>query len=959
MEHKEDLPRYCPVDDSISSRRPLRRRRNRRRHAIRLLLLTLITYTIYAQWMQRPVQVNVKQSASPLSVDRLLKDHAHCSKLRAVPKDPSGPRERSARFNGANPVLIKGATVWTGEPVAGTTPEEARTGKGLAWEQVDVLLQDGLIKRVASDVADSDLPKNYEVRNGTGRLLTAGIIDMHTHASVSPLPDTRGGSDDNELSSDTTPYVRSLDAINPLDPQIKVIKSGGVTTSLVLPGSGNNIGGEAFVIKHAVGKHDGRPELSADSMLADPEQNWRYMKMACGENAKRVYGRVGRDFGPFSRMGEAWYFRHAFEQARELVTAQDEWCAAADQFGPESMSGYLPLDLKWESLSAVLRGQVHVNTHCYTVPDLEAFIRHTSEFKFPVRAFHHAHQTYLVPEILKRNYGGRPPAAALFADNMYYKTEAYIGSEQAGKILHENGITPVYVSDNPVLNAQHVVFEAAKAHMYGLPYHAALEGVTSAPAELLGLGERIGKIKEGFDADVVLWDSDPLSVGATPVQVWIDGAAQFNDPFELEKGPAHPLEPEITRDELSGSVASYEKVCFSGIVANLMSEDHRHLTNVSLSVDGQSNSAGGIDTFQWQTKCDGEDGRKEISLKNGYVVRPATAFGSYLGLEEISAEESTNDGGNTAESFSAAVDGLSLDTKSLRAAFAHGITRAISAPPFAGMGHKGSSVGFRVNAKHALEDGAVWKSVVSVHYPLTLDVKQGKTPSMSSAIGELKVKLLKAVQGDEGKQDPSYERADLAAVVKGRLPLVISVHKADIIATLINMKRVVDLLIAQEWKGKGPAPRLRLVILGGAESHIVAQELAEADIGVVMAPPFPYATLWDQRRSLTGAPLTNGTGIDVLHAAGVKVAIGTSEDWETRDLYLMAGIVHRNSGGRINGTQALDMLSGNIYDMLGLQEPNSERSFREEMVIFEGNPLEIQSRVRAVYDGTGKIHVWE
>ena len=130
---------------------------------------------------------------------------------------------------------------------------------------------------------------------------------------------------------------------------------------------------------------------------------------------------------------------------------------------------YLPQDLQWESLGALLRGQVLLNVHCYTIPDLEAFVRHTNEFNFSVQAFHHAHQTYLVPEILKRAYGRRPPAAALFADNMYYKAEAYVASERAGKILYDNGITPVYVSDNPVINAQHVVFEAAKAYKNGLP----------------------------------------------------------------------------------------------------------------------------------------------------------------------------------------------------------------------------------------------------------------------------------------------------------------------------------------------------------------------------------------------------------------------------------------------------------------------------------------------------------
>lgn len=222
---------------------------------------------------------------------------------------------------------------------------------------------------------------------------------MHSHTGMEPLPELRGGSDGNELSSDITPYVRSIDGFNPLDPQLQVIKSGGVTTSLILPGSGNNMGGEAFVIKHAVGISDGRTNISQIDMLADPERNWRYMKMACGENPKRVYGHVGKHDGPFSRMGEAWYFRHAFERATEYVKKQDDWCTAADKYGASSMQSYLPQALEWESLAAVLRGQVHVNTHCYTVADLEDYVRYTNEFKFPVRAFHHAHQTYLVPEV--------------------------------------------------------------------------------------------------------------------------------------------------------------------------------------------------------------------------------------------------------------------------------------------------------------------------------------------------------------------------------------------------------------------------------------------------------------------------------------------------------------------------------------------------------------------------------
>lgn len=409
---KHGLPPYSAVAGEPApysywqgpGRRPIRRSR-----ALRLAVLSFLAFIVYAQWRQIPAngghghyRGDKTTTVSPhgLSVTKLQDDLAVCSKLRSKPQDPIGlGRERNARFiDGHKPTLIRNATVWVGEPVTGTSAEDARAGKGWEWINADVLLEFGLIKEVKKDISLSSLPKEAIVWDAQGRQLTSGVIDMHSHSGVDSLPGLRGNADTNEMSSDITPYARSIDSIQPQDRQIQVIKSGGVTTSLVLPGSGNNIGGEAYVIKHAVGKPDGRDEISAEDMLADPDRNWRYMKMACGENAKRVYGKVGEK-GPVSRMGESWEFRHAFEQAAKLNQAQDDWCNAADAFGVESMRSYLPQELEWESLGAALRGQVHINTHCYTVPDLEAMVDHTNEFKFPVRAFHHAHQTFLVPEV--------------------------------------------------------------------------------------------------------------------------------------------------------------------------------------------------------------------------------------------------------------------------------------------------------------------------------------------------------------------------------------------------------------------------------------------------------------------------------------------------------------------------------------------------------------------------------
>ena len=948
---KEGLPRYSTADEYVA----LRQRRRHRRRFVRLVALVLLCCTLWRCWTQSSLQSAKKTTNSLLSAEHLQSDQATCSKLRNIPKDPSGPRERNARYvQGQKPILIRNATVWTGEPAAGTSLEDANAGKDYAWIHADVYMEQGLIKQVGQDISFTSLDSQCEIWDARGRLLTSGIVDMHSHTGVDTLPGLIGSSDDNELSSDTTPYVRSIDGLNPLDPQLQVIKSGGVITSLILPGSGNNIGGEAYVIKHAVGRPDGRSEISAEDMLADPDKNWRYMKMACGENAKSVYGRVGRDFGPFSRLGEAWYFRHAFDQARKLVNAQDDWCKAADRVGAGNMPDYLPMDLQWESLGAVLRGQVMVNTHCYTVPDLEAFVRHTNEFKFPIRAFHHAHQTYLVPEILKRAYGDRVPAAALFADNMYYKAEAYIASERAGQILYEHGITPVYVSDNPVLNAQHVVFEAAKAYMNGLPYHVALAGVTSASAELLGLGERIGKVKAGFDADIVVWDSDPLSVGAAPIQVWVDGTPQYRDPVELKKPEAVPLKPNVALGASKDVAMEKTDVILTGVSKVLLGECEYGLDAQSgNTVVVRNGIVACVGRCSDETAAAQSSGVDVVDLQDGHVMPPMTAFGSFLGLTEIAAELDTQDGQNDENTFSAAIDGLSLDTKGLKAAYSHGVTRAISAPAYNGGGHKGVSVGFRAGAEHSLEEGAVWQDEVAVHYTLTLGAKQGKTPSLSSAVNNLRRKLLKAVEANETEARMSMEDSQLKAIVSGKMPLVIDVHSADIIASLIKVKAEVEAAMKSD---SAASQDLNMVIFGGAESHLLAPELAAANISVILAPLLPYSEMWDQRRSLTGAPLTNGTAIDVLYAAGIKVAISTKEEWETRDLALMAGIAHANSGGMISEAEAWKMVSSNIYDILGLSGKQGES--KSEFVVYDGNPLKIDNRVRAIADGRGSVTVW-
>lgn len=550
---------------------------------------------------------------------------------------------------------------------------------------------------------------------------------------------------------------------------------------------------------------------------------------------------------------------------------------------------------------------------------------------------------------------------------MYYKAEAYIGSEYAGKLLHEQGLTPVYVSDNPVLNAQHVIFEAAKGYKFGLPYHAALAGVTSEPADLLGLGNRLGKVKAGYDADVVVWDSDPLSVGATPVQVWIDGTAQFEDPYELAKPLSTPMVPDPSLNSTNEETAQVESLIFTGVSKILLPVGDEAAvatsTPFNVVVKGGKIFCVGACTAALGTAA--AKGTKIIHLKNGYLTHSFTAFGSTLGLNEIDAESSTDDGDNS-DVFSRAVDGLALDNKKLKVAHEYGVTRAITAPKFAGGGdsaRQGLSVGFSTSAKTSLDEGAVWADEVSVHYTLSLSAKRDKTPSISSAIGAFRHKLLTAVSTSEGDiKDPYSEEAYLKKVVAGDLPLVLTVHSADTIAAILKVKSLVESEIAATTTTSstttGTPKKLRVALVGGAEAHLLAPELAAAGVGVVLAPAQSYAESWDQRRALTGAPLTNGTAIDKLVEAGVVTAIGLEEDWLIRDLALLAGVAYKNGGGRLSEKSALDLISTNVYKMLGLEE-KAESTGEGHFVVFEGSPLEIGSRVKAVGGGLGRVSVFE
>ncbi|KAG7093087.1 hypothetical protein E1B28_009375 [Marasmius oreades] len=202
-------------------------------------------------------------------------------------------------------------------------------------------------------------------------------------------------------------------------------------------------------------------------------------------------------------MDTIWSFRAAYEEVRKLKEKQHAFCEKVEAGRWDLLRNEsFPEDLQWEALVDVLRGKVKIQNHCYEEVDLDGIVRLSSDFNFSITSFHHAHEAYLVPELLKKTYG-HTPVVAMFVTNGRYKRESYRGSEYAPKVLSDNGIEVVMKSDHPVLNSRYLHHEAQQAHYYGLSASLALASITTTPARAAGLDHRIGKVKRGYDAGML------------------------------------------------------------------------------------------------------------------------------------------------------------------------------------------------------------------------------------------------------------------------------------------------------------------------------------------------------------------------------------------------------------------------------------------------------------------------
>jgi imidazolonepropionase-like amidohydrolase len=389
-------------------------------------------------------------------------------------------------------VLIRNATV-----LSAAGPEQ---------RNASVLLEDGKVTAIGTSLA---APEGALVVDGTGKFVTPGLIDTHSHLGVYAAPGTFAESDGNEATSPVTAEVWAEHSIWPQDPQIPLAIAGGVTVIQVLPGSANLIGGRSAIIRLV-------PARTVQEMKY-PGAKYG-LKMACGENPKRVY----RSRGPSTRMGNMAGYRAAFIDAEEYRAKWDRW--RADQSGapPER-------DLRLESLAGVLRGEILVQNHCYRADEMAQMLDLAREFGFSIRSFHHAVEAYKIADLL----AAAGTAASIWADWWGFKMESYDGLPQNAALLQQAGARPIIHSDDEG-GIQRLNQEAAKAlyagQQAGLPVtrEDAIRWITANPAWALGLEGETGTLEAGKKADVVVWSGDPFSVYAKAELVFNEGWLVFD-----------------------------------------------------------------------------------------------------------------------------------------------------------------------------------------------------------------------------------------------------------------------------------------------------------------------------------------------------------------------------------------------------------------------------------------------
>jgi len=372
----------------------------------------------------------------------------------------------------------------------------------MTWHDYDcasILVKDGKIAAIGTDLAE---PEDALIIDAAGKYVLPGLIDAHTHLGLSGHGMRWEGNDHNETSDSVTPHLRTLDAINVFDRSFEDAVMAGITAVATSPGSANVIGGQLTAMK------TGGSNRADDLVLVAPLA----MKCALGENPKNAHGQSKKQ-APMTRMATAAIFRENFMKAREYMHKRDN---AEEGKAPD-------YNMKYEALIPLLKREVPVHIHAHRADDIHTAIRLLKEFNLRGVIIHCSEGHLIIDDLLEAGY------PALIGPTMGFpgKPETANKTYETVNILNKRGVKVCITTDHPVIPLPHLNICAALAVQAGMDEMEALKAITIYPAEILELDSKIGSLTVGKDADISIWDKNPIDITSHVTHTIINGKIQY------------------------------------------------------------------------------------------------------------------------------------------------------------------------------------------------------------------------------------------------------------------------------------------------------------------------------------------------------------------------------------------------------------------------------------------------
>jgi imidazolonepropionase-like amidohydrolase len=854
------------------------------------------------------------------------------------PQEATTPTEIS--WTNAGPsgtVLVRNATIWTQDEAG-------------ILDSADLLVRDGVIVEVGRGIA---APEGATIVDATGMHVTPGLIDAHSHSGVGGL----GGV--NEGGNNISPETSIEDILDPDSDDLYRQLAGGTTAAQILHGSANAIGGRSALVKWRYGAPRARDLLIEG---ATPT-----IKFALGENPKRQLINLPlpglpRSY-PATRLGVANLIRSTFLAAKDY---QAEWAAYEALSDAEREHAVPPRrDVRLEVVAEILDGERLVHSHAYRQDEIIMLIRVAEEMGFQIGAFQHVLEGYKASWEIAAHGAG----ASTFSDWWAYKIEVIDAIPYNGAIMHDDGVVVSFNSDSDEL-ARRLNQEAAKAVRYGgLAEQDALGFVTSNPARQLRLFDRIGSLRAGKDADFVIWNGHPLSVYSRPQMTFVDGRKLFDRETDREMIAARQVEKErivalIEGDSTTDEGAENEEdepedadryvapdPAPRSYVSNPMGQDgvtaivgatvhtvsgDPIANGVVMFEDGVITAVGGPETAI-------PEGATRVDAAGQHLYPGMIAADSIVGLSEIDSLPDTVDTSEIDQYNSDLRAEVAVNASSdhIPVTRANGVTHTLTIPR--GGTITGASALLRMDGWTWEEMTALSRAAMHLAFPGGGGFSFfGPPPSEDEIANRRKEALAELDAFLDGAR--AYARAreaasaggprhDIDVKLEGMLPVL-----AGHMPLFVHTNGAREIRAALDWAS---GRELRLVILDRGDTWRAAEELAAANVPVVIA-------------AVTVVPRLPDDPYDAMYAnaarlaeAGVKVVIADSGDdanTEDRNIPFQAGMAAAFGLPKQEALRAVTLYPAQILgldDALGSIEPGKSAS----LVLTDGDMLEIRSNV--------------